>query len=240
MKKTALTIPKRLTILMLALAALTVPAWASVQYSYCSSGCNITGGSYATWDTGPGSAGLTFSPSLTTFFAANLSSGVYTDPSGAVFTGYSGGSTTPLQVSGSALAQTGAGSATWAMNIALPSNTYAFAMMLSSSSFSNPWVELVSGIANFTNGNANYNIVLGGSGATAFFGVTSDAPLTNIVVGNLNSGNPFTIQSFELGQTAALADAPEASTLVLIGGGLALFGFLRRRGGIQKPHGALA
>ena len=45
------------------------------------------------WQTATGSAGLSFSMSPLTFAAGGLSSGVFTDTSGTIFTGYSGAST---------------------------------------------------------------------------------------------------------------------------------------------------
>lgn len=232
-----LPIPKRLTILLLALTALTVPASATIQFSYCSSGCTSTGGSYSGWQSDAAPDNLVFSGSPITFSAGGLSSGIYTDGTGTVFSGYSSDSSSSnLTVSGTSLA-IGAGNATWAINIALPANTYAFAMVLSSSSFDNAYAELVNSISSFTGGNANDNVVLSGSGANVFFGFTSDAPITNLVIGNVYSGAPFTIQSFELG---APTPTPEVSSLVSIGTGLILCGFLLRRRRIQKPDRSLA
>jgi hypothetical protein len=230
-----LPIPKRLTILMLALTALTVPASATIQFSYCSSGCSSTGGSYSAWDTATGSAGLVFSGSPITFSAGGLSSGVYTDGTGTVFTGYSNATNTDsLTLSGTALAQTTKG-ANSGIEITLPSGTYAFAMILTTvSGFGSPYVELNDRILS----NSNYSMSIPSGGTQEFFGFLSDTAITSVYVGNLDnlSGN-VQINSFELG---APTPTPEVSSLVSIGTGLILCGFLLRRRRIQKPDRSLA
>ena len=85
MTSTVRVIPK--VILLLALAALARPAFATISYTSCTSGCGSTSGTYAVWQTASGSAGLTFSMSPATFAGGNLVSGVslmmaknWTDP----------------------------------------------------------------------------------------------------------------------------------------------------------------
>ena len=89
MTKLARTIPK-LTLLALLLAALAAPTYASIAYTSCSNGCGSSSGTYNIWQSAPGSAGLMFSLSPNTFGSGNISSGVYTDPTGAMFTSYNG------------------------------------------------------------------------------------------------------------------------------------------------------
>ncbi len=231
-----LPIPKRLTIFVLALTALTVPASATIQFSYCSSGCSSSGGSYGAWDTATGSSGLVFSGSPITFSGAGLNSGIYTDGTGTVFTGYSNSSTTTtdsLTLNGATLAQTTNGHYS-GIEITLPSNTYAFAMVLSTvSSFGDQAVELNDLLLN----NANFTVAVA-SGGTQFFGFLSDTPITSLFVGNTdNLSGKLQINSFELG---APAPTPEVSSLVSIGTGLILCGYLGRRRRIQKPDRPIA
>src|SRR5207244_389107 len=62
--------------------------------------------------------------------ARGLSGGVFTDPSGAVFTGYSNATTTDtLAIAGTALAQNVNGTNS-GIQITLPANTYGIALIL--------------------------------------------------------------------------------------------------------------
>jgi hypothetical protein len=234
MTSTVRTIPK--LILLVALAALARPAYATISYSSCSSGCGSTSGTYAVWQTASGSAGLTFSMSPATFAGGNLVTGVYSDPTGTVLTGYNGASIDALMsVSGTSLVQSlgGGGSG---IEINLPANTYAFAMNITTvSGFGSPVVELGDHILN----NANYGIVIPSGGSVQFFAIISDTPLTQLFVGQSTSGGALQINDFELGESSPAAPTPEASSAALIGGGLVLVGVLRRRC-IRKPDGALA
>ena len=226
-----------LATLILALAVGVAPASATIQFSYCSGGCsdNTGTGTYAAWQTAPGSAGLAFSMSPLTFAAGSLNgdSSVFTDTSGTSFTGYSGASTNALAVSGTSLKQTVSGTGT-GIDITLPANTYAIAFMITigSGTFGSPMVELNDRILN----NANYQIVIPNSSSPQFFGILSDVPLSSLFVGNNGAGGAVQLNTFELGEASP---TPEGSSLVLIGSGLVLFGFLRRRG-IHKPDRSLA
>ena len=231
MKSTVRTIPK--VVLLVALAALARPAFATISYTSCSSGCGSSGGTYAVWQTASGSSGLAFSMSAATFAGANLLSGVYSDLTGAVLTGYNGANPDSLVLSGTALLQTVGGGGS-GIEIVLPANTYAFAMSITTpagSGFTNPWVA----VGDHNVGATNYNIIIPSGGNVQFFGIISDAPLTQVFVGNLTGGSPLQINDFELGGPAP---TPEASSAALIGGGLVLVGVLRRR--IHKPDGAVA
>jgi len=220
------------TTLILALAVWVAPAYATIQFSYCTTGCSSTGGSYPAWQTAPGSAGLVFSMSPLTFAAGGLNSGVFTDTSGTVFTGYNGASTNPLTVTGTSLANTIGGTGT-GIDITLPANTYAIAFMISVvSGFGSPVVELNDRILN----NANYQIIIPNSSSPQFFGILSNVPLSSLFVGNNGAGGAVQFNSFELGQASP---TPEGSSLLLIGSGLVLFGFLRHRR-VHKPDRSLA
>jgi hypothetical protein len=218
------TIPK-LQVLALVLAALAAPATATITYTSCTSGCSSTSGTYTVWQTAPGSAGLTFSMSPATFAAGNLASGVYTDPSGTVLTGYNGASIdTLMSVSGSSLLQ-GVNGTNTGIEIQLPANTYAFAMQITTppgSGFTSPMVEL--GDHNVSN--SNYTINIASAGSVQFFGIISSTPLSTLFVGPLGNGSKLQINDFETGQ---LTPTPEISTVTLIGSGLVLLGLIRRR-----------
>jgi hypothetical protein len=224
------SIPK-LTVLVLALAGLAVPASATITYTSCSSGCSSTTGTYAIWQTASGSDGLTFSMSPATFALADLVSGVYTDPTGTVFTGYSGASIDNLAVSGSALAQTISGTGS-AIQLTLPANTFAVAFTITTvSGFGDPMVA----VNNSNLSGSNYTIVIPNSSSTEFFGLISSTAINSIYVGNLGSGGAPQINDFELGQSSP---TPEVPSVALIGSGLVLFGLLRRR--VHKPDGTVA
>jgi hypothetical protein len=233
MKSTVRVIPK--IIFLVALAVLAVPVSATITYTSCSSGCSSSSGTYGVWQTAPGSAGLTFSMSAATFAGGNLANGVYTDPAGAVFTDYNGANIdTLMSVSGSSLLQCIGGTGT-GVEIALPANTYAFAMEITTpigSGFTNPWIA----VGDHNVGGTNYNLVISSGGNVVFFGIISDTPLSELFVGPLSNGSRLQINDFELGQ---VSPAPEASSAALIGGGLVLLGVVRRRR-IHKPDGAVA
>ncbi len=233
MTLTVRTIPKMT--LLVALAALAQPV--SASYTSCSSGCDSTASTYAVWQTAPGPAGLTFSLLPATFAGSNLVNGVYTDPTGTVLTDYNGPSVDTLaSVAGTSLLQ-GLGGTGTGIEIALPANTYAFAMEIttpSGSGYTNPWVA----VGDHNVGGTNYNIVIPSGGNVLFFGITSDTPLTELFVGPTSNGSPLQINDFELGQSSPTL-TPEASSAALIGGGLVLVGVLRRRR-VHKPDGAQA
>ena len=125
------TIPKLTTFCCGAGRACRARRHATITYVACSTGCGgNTSGTYAAWQTASGAAGLTFSMSPATFASANLASGVYTDPTGTVFTGFSGASIDILMsVSGSSLLEGNNGTGT-GIEIMLPANTYAFGVNL--------------------------------------------------------------------------------------------------------------
>ena len=231
MTSTVRTIPK--VILLVALAALARPVSSTITYTSCSSGCGSSSGTYAVWQSASGSAGLTFSMSPATFAGGNLLSGIYSDPTGTVLTGYNGASIdTLMTVSGTALVQSlgGGGSG---IEINLPANTYAFAMSITTlSGFGSPVVEIGDHILN----NANYGIIIPSGGSVQFFGIISSTPLTQLFVGQPTSGGRLQINDFELGEATP---TPETSSAALIGSGLVLVGILRRRR-IHKPDGAVA
>jgi hypothetical protein len=231
MTKLVRTIAK-LTFLALLLAALAAPTYASIAYTSCSSGCSSSSGTYSAWQSAPGSAGLTFSPSPDTFLAgSNLAGGIYTDPSGAVFTSYNGSNIdTAMSVSGTSLLQGISGNGT-GLEILLPANTYALAFnitTLTGSGFTSLWVAL----GDHNVGATNYNVVVTSGGNVQFFGITSTTPITELFIGPMSFGGRLQLNDFEIAQT------PEVSSVTLMGRGLLLLVFLRRR--IHKPNSAVA
>jgi len=234
MTKLARTIPK-LTLLALLLATLAAPSYASIAYTSCSNGCSSSSGTYTIWQSAPGSAGLSFSVSPVTFASVNLTGGVYSDPSGTMFTGYIGANTidTAMSVAGTSLLQSVGGTGS-GIEILLPANTYAVAFditTLSGSGFTSLWVAL--GDHNLSG--ANYNVIVPSGGNVQFFGIVSTTPLTELFIGPMSFGGRIQLNDFELGEQSP---TPELSSVTLLGSGLLLLGFLRRR--IHKPNSAVA
>jgi hypothetical protein len=200
----------------IALAAFVTPkASATILYTVCTGGCTTasSSGSYATTEAQAGSAGLTFPGSPVSFTSANLSAGVYTDPStGVVFKAYNGASIdTSATVTGGALAQGLSGTST-GIEIDLPANTYAFSMIASAGAFLNAAVA----VGSHNVGGSNYAMVISG-GASDFFSIVSSTPLTELFIGSVGGGGQLKITSFEDGATAP---TPEGPTFLMIATGL--------------------
>jgi len=159
---------------------------------------------------------------------------VYTDPTGAVFTSYNGSAIdTAISVLGTSLLQGISGNGT-GLEILLPANTYAVAFditTLSGSGFTSLWVAL--GDHNLSG--ANYNVIVPSGGSVQFFGIVSTTPLTELFIGPMSFGGRIQLNDFEIGQQSP---TPELSSVTLMGSGLLLLGFLRRR--IHKPNSAVA
>lgn len=216
----------RFILSMLGFAIAAVPASATITYSYCTSGCSASGGSYTALQSATGATGLAFG-SLTTFVAAGLSGSpvTYTDgTSGATFNGFNGSTPDSLNVSGTQLLQTVGGSLT-SIQLVLPANTYAIGMMVSASVYSFPWFELVNSVGSVGPSYEQYQLNVPG-GTSEFFGIVSDAPISSIFIWNASgSSGLLSIQSFELGEESP---APEAGTFFTMGGGLLGLYFCRR------------
>ena len=194
MTKFARTIPK-LTVLVPLLAVLAAPTYASIAYTSCASGCSTTSGTYTSWQSAPGSTGLTFSMSPDNFAPGNLTSGVYLEPTGTVFTGYSGVSIdTLMSVTGTSLLEGNSGNGT-GIEVLLPPNTYAFAMNITmlGSQFTTVAAEQNDHNASGT----NYNINIASNGSVQFFSIiSSGAPLTELFFWSGRSRLPFADQRF--------------------------------------------
>jgi hypothetical protein len=210
---------------IMALAGLAAPARATI--SYCNSGCSNSnsGVTFASFGTAASGLGNTMSSPIT-FVSSGLSGSpaTYLDAgTGTTFAGYNNGVQDSLQIIGTSLAQLVNGTNT-GIQVVLPANTYAFAMMISTvSGFGSPWVEIGDLVLN----NSNYSIAVPGDGTPQLFGIISDTPLTNLFLGNLgNFDGKVEIQSFEVGGPTP---TPEVSTFLLIGSGLVFMRFVRRR-----------
>jgi PEP-CTERM motif len=225
----------RLIQLILGLTLAAIPVCATISYSVCDNGCGASGGTYSAWQSQFGTSGQSLSGStLLTFAGANLSgsTALYTDPTtGTAFYGYNNTTLDSLNVSGTQLTQTISGTGS-SIQIALPANTYAIAIVMGAASFANPWVELVSSPSDLnTSTNAQYQAFITSSSSPTFFGIVSDAPLTSLFVWNSGFGGTLNIQSFEIATTSggSVDPTPEPSSFLLMGGGLAGFLAFRRR-----------
>jgi hypothetical protein len=217
---------------IVALAGLAAPAHATITYSSCNSGCSNSNTSvtFSSFGTTAAGFGDTMSSPIT-FVSGGLSGApaIYVDGgTSTTFAGYSNATTqNDLTVTGTALAQTING-ANSGIQVTLPANTYAFAMFLSTvSGFGSPYVELNDRIVS----HSNYSLTVPNSSTSVFFGIVSDTPITSLFLGNLgNIDGKVEIQSFETGGPAPTdTSTPEVSTFLLIGSGLVLMRFLRRR-----------
>jgi hypothetical protein len=216
---------------IVALAGLAVPAHATIVYcndaAHCTSNSGMT---FSTFGAAAGGLGDAMSSPIT-FISGGLSGApaIYVDAgTGTSFAGYSNATTqNSLQILGTSLGQTING-VNSGIQVTLPANTYAFAMLLSTvSSFGSPFVEL--GDRNLSN--SNYGLVVPNSSTSVFFGIISDTPISSLFLGNSGNDGAVEIQSFEVGGPAP---TPEVSTFLLIGSGLPLMRFLRRRR--QRPQ----
>lgn len=232
MTKFARTIPK-VTFFLVLLAALAAPTYASIAYSSCSNGCDSSG-TYPVWRSAPGSAGLTFSMSADTFAPGLLNSGVYLDPTGTIFTGYSGVSIDSLSsITGTSFLEGNNGTGT-GIEVLLPPNTYAFAMNITM--LGSQFTTVAAELGDHNPNGANFSFNIASNGSVQFFSILSTGtPLTELFFGPIGQGSRLQINDFEIGQESP---TPELSSLSLMGSGLLLLGFLRRR--IHKPNSAVA
>jgi hypothetical protein len=220
-------------LLTLGFALAAIPASATITYTYCTSGCSATGGSYAAWQAAPGASGLAFG-TLTTFVSGGLAGpGIYTDSTtGTIFTNYSsGGSAATGQLIGSNFVQLSAYGAGTGIEIDLPANTYAFAMVVQScfngSCSSIPFTIATVGQGTPSSYSTNYSLTIPQGGPPQFFGIVSDSSISSLFFAVSSSSGQLSINSFEIGQGGAAT--PEAATFFTMGGGLIGLYFWRRR-----------
>src|SRR5579863_1101157 len=201
---------------------------------------------------------ITFGPAGSSTTMYNNSSGYTND--GATFVGYDNttgqaGSydlkdedVTPDWGSGAYLDGPGSfgSSADAGITVTLPSNTFAIATNIMASS-ENPEAPPASDAANFqillSTGSTVYTVTsLSGYTSMAFVGFTSDTAITSITFNPQSSTDRTELDNFQFGQTAGqqqTSATPEASTLLLCGGGLLLMvRFLRRCRSMQPASAA--
>jgi len=154
----------------------------------------------------------------------------YTDPTtGVIFYGFNNTNGDNLTVSSSDLTQTVSGNGT-SIEAVLPANTYAIAMVVGASLFSDPFIELVSSPSSLNTGsNDLFQVTINNSSSTAFFGIVSDTPIASVFIWNGLSSSALNIQSFEVGDESGDSATPEPSTYLLIGSGFIGLYFLRKR-----------
>jgi hypothetical protein len=226
---------QRFLISVLLLAAFAIPASASTII-YCNSGCGTN--NETAFNNAIASQSLFFPNGLENFStdATGTDTGGLLNANGITglnFFGYfntGGGSASQVGVvvSGNNLEQNPVDVGTdTALEVQPPGGIYAFgANVTVVSSSGNPCVEPGVTTSTFNNSNCDAQFPITSSSDTEFFGVISNAPLSNVFIGYPAIGNDgqLEIQSFELGE-----QTPEAATLLLIGTGLTFLGVLRRR-----------
>ncbi len=198
----------------------------------------------ATWETATTAGyqtvtfeGLTAPGTVTDYYtAAGVSN------SGVEFIGYSSGGVSDIQVidtsissyynddTGDALLQTmnrpNSSSPLPYINIVLPANVTALGMDLWTSS--SPAMSYSITVAGNT-----YTVPTVGGNTVAFWGLTSDTPITSIQLtvpsSTPTSGTNAFLDNFSFGAADEMSAAPEAGTYLLIGSGLIGLVILRKR-----------
>ena len=199
---------ERILISVLALATVAKPAWATSTTIYCTASCG------ANDQTAFNNATSSVFFQGITFTGANLTaSTTYSDPSGVTITDYVSNNT--LSVSAGNLVDTNS----WGFAASLPNVVYDF------------WFTVTGLTANlniaFTTPDGFHSYSLGPSGGALFFGVTSSAPITGLIFQQGSSNHTTTLTAFDINGSAAAT--PEATTLLLIGTGLILMRFFKKR-----------
>ena len=240
-------IPRSISfILGFALAAL--PASATITYTACSSGggCTSSSGSYAGMPGATGATGLAFSSPIT-FVAAGLNgtTGIFTDTgvgtggTGTVFTNFNGTTAATGQLISGNFVQSSAFGGGTGIEIDLPPNTFAFAMVVQScfngSCSSIPFTLATVGLGTDLSFGTNYGLTIPQGGPAQFFGIVSDSALSSLFLSVGFSNGLLSVNSFEIGQGSGTPDVPEAATFFTMGGGLIGLYFWRRPR-LRKPH----
>ncbi|SRR6266849_887489 len=151
------------------------------------------------------------------FGSATVGPNGLTDLSTGIIFRDSNGQATELSPSGTSL--TNGPRAFPQINISLPSTILAFGLTLTSG---------LSLTVSFNDADCPSNYCSYFPTTGSFFGVTVDAPITNLAVASGASSQTLTISNFEVPQPAA-AQTAEATPLILIGSGLIFLSLLHRR-----------
>jgi hypothetical protein len=204
---------ERILLSVLALATVAKPAWATSTTVYCTSSCGAND-----MNAFNNATSSVFFQGIT-FTQANLNSSTgYGDPSGVTIQDYYS-TNTNLSVSGANLVDNNS----WGFVAALPGivNDFWFTLTANTTTYALT--------VSFNDSNGSHSQLISiSNGSAAFFGVTSVGPITNIQLLNSSGGQrTFTLTAFDFAESAG--PAPEGATLLLIGTGLILMRFFKKR-----------
>lgn len=200
---------RRLFVSILGLAALAVPASASMTlYTSATDFNNAT-------------TELFFPDPLTSFDPGALTvTGLEYDDAGTGtdFFGFTlAGDPAPMTVVNNNLRPTGSGR----IKIALPNDVYAFAATVTvPNGFGVFCIDIHS-----TFGTCDYTFVVTSSSDHEFIGIVSSVPMQTIWLGSNGGSYTLSLENFEVGEVEA---TPEVATVLLIGSGLIFLPWLRR------------
>jgi hypothetical protein len=203
----------------------TVPASATLV-TYCVPG---PGCGYA--DSSAASSAFTAATTSDTFSDISVTQGnlgdSYTDATGLVFSdplGMIGTANLSGWPAGTAVASN-AGITT--MTITLPTSVDAIEFYAGSQNFSNFTISVTDNTSGtFSSG----YFVDTFPGTPVFFGVTTDSYFTSFTITSQASADKITLDDIMIGSAGASdASTPEATTLLLVGTGMFLMGYIRRR-----------
>ncbi|HEY4363003.1 MAG TPA: hypothetical protein VGN17_18685 [Bryobacteraceae bacterium] len=141
---------------------------------------------------------------------------------------WDGGSDPNLQVN-----TTNFGAGHWdTITITLPANTYAFGIDIIDENNNSTGFPLLIHVDNTADKNSAGSVSLPGS---VFFGYRSATPIGTVSIFPSTAAEQIAIDNLELGQQQAAA-TPEISTILLIGTGLFMVGYARRRKWLLVPR----
>jgi hypothetical protein len=216
---------KKFLLLAIVVACCTVPASATLT-TYCTNvgtGCQDPN---ASSDFTAATTADTFSDISVTQGSLTTS---YTDASGLIFSDPLGLLGTPNPSgwpTGTAVVGSTSSSGT-TMTVTLPSSVDAIEFYVGMQDYSYFTISVTDNSGGtFTNGSfeqTNLSVPL-------FFGVTTDSDFTSFTITSQGPGDKITLDDIMIGSAGASdASTPEATTLLLVGTGMFLMGYFRRR-----------
>jgi hypothetical protein len=205
-----------------------VPATATLT-TYCVPGPYCSGGSNSN-----ASSEFSTATSSDTFSDINVTQGSlgdsYTDSSGLIFSdslGLLGTSNPSGWPTGTAIAGSSGSNGT-TLTVTLPSSVDAIEFYVGMQDFSNFTISVTDNSGGtFSSGwFAQTNVSV-----PQFFGVTTDSYFTSFTITSQASPDKITLDDIMIGSSGASdpSPAPEATTLLLVGTGMFLMGYIRRR-----------